>query len=171
VTAALSGSRASIAGDDDTYSADLSARRFQPADLLVSCGRYSFLVPSAYVPSCFGHDHRGPTGLGSDGVRRHSRDPRCPAAGRGGWPVTVDIGTGWDSADTALGGATPAAGGATPACGATPDVASSSHAAMATPSPNQLRPRVVRAPDPLTYDRDHTWAGTRAVRLKRHRHI
>jgi hypothetical protein len=32
----------------------------------------------------------GPARLGSDGVRRHSRNPRCPAAGRGGWPVIVD---------------------------------------------------------------------------------
>jgi hypothetical protein len=45
---------------------------------------------------------------------------------------------------------TPAAGGAIP------DAASSSQAAMATPSPDQLGPRVVGAPDPWTYDRDHT---------------
>jgi hypothetical protein len=38
---------------------------------------------------------------------------------------------------------------------------------MATPSPDQLAPQVVRAPDPWTYDRDHTWAGARAVRGKR----
>jgi hypothetical protein len=43
---------------------------------------------------------------------------------------------------------TPGAGRATPAGGATPDVAGSSQAAMATPSPNHLGPRVVRAPDP-----------------------
>jgi hypothetical protein len=49
---------------------------------------------------------------------------------------------------TTVGGATPAAGGATP------DVAGSSQAAMETPSPDHLRPRVVRAPDPWTYDRD-----------------
>jgi hypothetical protein len=36
--------------------------------------------------------------------------------------------------------------------GGTPDVAGSSHAAMATPSPDQLGPRVVRAPDPWMYD-------------------
>jgi hypothetical protein len=41
-----------------------------------------------------------------------------------------------------------AAGGATPAGRATPDAAGSSQAAMATPSPDQLVPRVVRAPDP-----------------------
>jgi hypothetical protein len=64
----------------------------------------------------------------------------------------------------AAGGATPAGGGATPADGATPDAAGSSQAAMATPSLDQLGPRVVRAPDPWTYDRDHTWAGARAVR-------
>jgi hypothetical protein len=87
---------------------------------------------------------------------------RDAPADRGGWPVTIDTGTGLDSADTGTGRSDPAAGGATP------DVAGSSQADMATPSPNQLGPRVVRAPDPWTYDRDHTWAGTRAVRLKRH---
>jgi hypothetical protein len=50
-------------------------------------------------------------------------------------------------ATTAGGGATPT-GGATLAGGVTPDVAGSSQAAMATPSPDQLGPRVVRAPDP-----------------------
>jgi hypothetical protein len=39
-------------------------------------------------------------------------------------------------------------GGATPAGRATPDAAGLSQAAMATPSPDQLGPRVVRAPDP-----------------------
>jgi hypothetical protein len=62
-------------------------------------------------------------------------------------------------------------GGATPADGATPDAPGSSQAAMVTPSPDQLGPRVVRAPDPWTYDRDHTWDDTRAVRPKRHRRI
>jgi hypothetical protein len=52
-----------------------------------------------------------------------------------------------------LGGATPAVGGATPAGGATQDIACSSQADMATPSPDQLGPRVVWAP---TYDQDHT---------------
>jgi hypothetical protein len=58
---------------------------------------------------------------------------------------------------------TPVAGGATTTSGATPagggetpDVAGSSQAAMATLSPDQLEPRVVRTPDPWTYDRDHT---------------
>jgi hypothetical protein len=51
---------------------------------------------------------------------------------------------------------TPAAGGATSAGGATPDAAGSSQTVMATPSPDQLGQRVVRAPDPWTYDRDHT---------------
>jgi hypothetical protein len=74
-------------------------------------------------------------------------------------------------ATPAGGGATPAGSGATPAGRATPDAAGSSQAAMATPSPDQLGPRVVRAPDPWTYDRDHTWAGSRAVRGKRGRHI
>jgi hypothetical protein len=61
--------------------------------------------------------------------------------------------------------ATPAGGGASPAGGrATPDAAGSSQAAMETPSPEQLAPRVVRARDPWTYDRDHTWAGARGVR-------
>jgi hypothetical protein len=54
---------------------------------------------------------------------------------------------------TPAGGATPAGGGkpmggATPAGGGTPDVAGSSQAAMTTPTPDQLRPRVVRPPDP-----------------------
>jgi hypothetical protein len=59
---------------------------------------------------------------------------------------------------TTASGATPAGGGATP------DAAGSSQAALATPSPDHLGPRVVRAPDPWTYDRDHTWAGVRAIR-------
>jgi hypothetical protein len=78
----------------------------------------------------------------------------------------------------AAGGATPAAGGETPADGAapaggraTPDVAGSSQVGMATPSPDQLGPRVVRAPNPWTYDMDQTWAGARAVRGKRGRRI
>jgi hypothetical protein len=60
-----------------------------------------------------------------------------------------------DRATLAGGGAT-LASGATPAGGATSDAAGSLQAAMATPSPDQLGPRVVRAPDPWTYDRDHT---------------
>jgi hypothetical protein len=68
-------------------------------------------------------------------------------------------------------GASPAGGGVTPAGRATPHAAGSSQAAMATPPPDQLAPRVVRAPDPWTYDRDHTWAGARAVRGKRGRRI
>jgi hypothetical protein len=66
----------------------------------------------------------------------------------------------------AAGGATPAGGEASPACGgatpagggATPDGVGSSQVAMATPSPDQLGPRVVRAPNPWTYDQDHTWS-------------
>jgi hypothetical protein len=65
----------------------------------------------------------------------------------------------------------PTFGGGTPAGGGTPDAAGLSQAAMATPSPDQLGPRVVRAPDPWTYDRDQTWAGARAIRPKRGRHI
>jgi hypothetical protein len=72
---------------------------------------------------------------------------------------------------TTAGGVTPAGGGATPAGRATPDVVGSSQAAMATLSPDHLGPRVVRTPDPWTYDRDHTSAGARAVRGKRGRHI
>jgi hypothetical protein len=61
-------------------------------------------------------------------------------------------------ATPAAGGATPAgagsslvgrgtpAGGAPPAGRGTPDAAGSSHAAMATPCPDQLGPQVVRAP-------------------------
>jgi hypothetical protein len=71
----------------------------------------------------------------------------------------------WTQSTQPQGGATPAAGGGTP------DAADSSQAAMATPPPDQLGPRVVRAPDPWTYDQDHTWAGARAVMSKRHRHI
>jgi hypothetical protein len=67
-----------------------------------------------------------------------------------------------DGATPAAGGATLAVvgsslvGGGTLAGGGTPDVAGSSQAAMATPSPDQLGPRAVRAPDPWTYARDHT---------------
>jgi hypothetical protein len=62
----------------------------------------------------------------------------------------------------AAGGATPAGGGASPAAGgATLDAAGLSQAAMATPSPDQLAPQVIRAPDPWTYDRDHTCVTTR----------
>jgi hypothetical protein len=65
---------------------------------------------------------------------------------------------------TTAGGAT-TGGGATPAAGgATPDAPGSSQAV--TPSPDQLGPRVVRATDPWTYDRDQIWAGARAVRGK-----
>jgi hypothetical protein len=74
-------------------------------------------------------------------------------------------------ASPAGGGATPAGGGASPAGRATPDTAGSSQAVVATPSPDQPGLRVVRAPDPWTYNRDHTWAGARAVRGKRGRHI
>jgi hypothetical protein len=60
-------------------------------------------------------------------------------------------------ATLAGGGASPAGGGASPASGgATPDAAGSLQAAMGTPSPDQLGPRVIMAPDPWTYDRDHT---------------
>jgi hypothetical protein len=81
----------------------------------------------------------------------------------------------WTQPTQPQGGATPAVGGATPTGketpvgGGTPDAAGSSQAAIATPSPDQLGPRVVRTPDPWTYDRDHTWAGARVVRPKRHR--
>jgi hypothetical protein len=71
----------------------------------------------------------------------------------------------WTQLTQPQGGATPAAGGATR------DVVGSSQEAMATPSPDQLGPRVVRAPDPWTYDRDQTWADTRVVRAKRGRRI
>jgi hypothetical protein len=53
-----------------------------------------------------------------------------------------------DGATPVAGGATPVAGGGTPVGGGTPNAAGSSQAAMATPSPDQLGPRVVRAPDP-----------------------
>jgi hypothetical protein len=72
---------------------------------------------------------------------------------------------------TTGGGATPAGGGATPAGRATLNAAGSSQAAMATPSTDQLAPRVIRALDPWTYNQDHTWAGARAVRGKRGRRI
>jgi hypothetical protein len=108
---------------------------------------------------------------------RHSRDHGCPAAGRGGWRVTVDTAipvwtqpsqlTPAAGGATTAGGATLVADGATPAGGATPDAAGSSQAAMATPSPDHRGPRVVRAPDPWMYDRDKTWADARAVRGKR----
>jgi hypothetical protein len=62
----------------------------------------------------------------------------------------------WTQPTQPWGGATSAVGRATPAGGGTPDAAGLSQAAMATPSPDQLGPRVVWAPDPWTYDRDHT---------------
>jgi hypothetical protein len=101
---------------------------------------------------------------------------QCTQAPPVGTQPTQPVG----GATPAAGGATPAgagsslagggtpAGGATPAGGGTPDAAGSSQAAMATPSPDQLGPRVVRAPDPWMYAQDHTWAGARAVRQKRH---
>jgi hypothetical protein len=70
---------------------------------------------------------------------------------------------------TTCGGATPAGGGAIPAGRLTLDAPGSSQ--VVTPSFDQLGPRVVRAPDPWTYDRDQTWASARAVRGKRGRHI
>jgi hypothetical protein len=48
---------------------------------------------------------------------------------------------------TAASGVTPT-GGATPVGGATPDATGSSQEAMAIQSPDQLGPRVVKAPDP-----------------------
>jgi hypothetical protein len=89
--------------------------------------------------------------LVGDGADRHPHD-----MAQGG--ATLAVG-----GVTTTGGATPVAGGATP------DAAGSSQAAMATPSPDQLGPRLVRAPDPWTYDQ--TWAGARAVRGKRGRRI
>jgi hypothetical protein len=75
------------------------------------------------------------------------------------------------AARSSLAGGETLADGATPAGGGTLDVVGSSQVAMATPSPDQLGPQVVRAPDPWTYARDHTWAGARAVRSKMHRCI
>jgi hypothetical protein len=91
--------------------------------------------------------------------------------GGGATPAGVRASPADVGASPAGGGASPAGGGATPVGRATPDAAGSSQAAMATPSLDQLAPRVVRAPDPWTYDRDHTWAGARAVRGKRGRRI
>jgi hypothetical protein len=85
--------------------------------------------------------------------------------------LATDGATTGDGATPVGGGATPVGGGATPAGRATLDVACSSQAAMATPSPDYLAPQVVRAPDLWTYNRDHTWAGARAVRGKRARRI
>jgi hypothetical protein len=90
--------------------------------------------------------------MGLDGVPRRSCDPRVPAAGRGGWRVTVDTGTtGLTQLTQPQGGATPTAGGATPVAGratptggvtptggGTPDATGSSWAAMATLSPDHL---------------------------------
>jgi hypothetical protein len=56
----------------------------------------------------------------------------------------------WTQPTQPQGGVTPAAGGATPVGGGTRDAVGSSQAAMATPSPDHLGPRVVRAPDPWT---------------------
>jgi hypothetical protein len=99
--------------------------------------------------------------LGTDGA----------TTGVGATPAGVGASPAGEGPTPAGGGASPAGGGATPADRATPDAAGSSQAAMATPSPDQLAPRVVRAPDPWTYDRDHTWAGARAVKGKKGRRI
>lgn len=64
-----------------------------------------------------------------------------------------------------------AVAGSSPVGGATLAIAGSSQATMAKPSPDELGPRVTRAPNPLTYDRDHTRAGARATRAKRSRRI
>jgi hypothetical protein len=93
-----------------------------------------------------------PTGVGA-----------APASG-GATPAGVGAPPAGGGVTWAGVGASPAGGGATPAGRATPDAAGSSQAAMATPSPDQLAPRVVRPPDPWTYDQDHTWACARAVR-------
>jgi hypothetical protein len=71
----------------------------------------------------------------------------------------------WTQPTQPQGGATPAAGGATPT-DSDPDGRRRhrpakghrmlSQAAMVMPSLDQLGPWVVRAPDPWTYDRDHT---------------
>jgi hypothetical protein len=131
------------------------------------------LVHSAYVPVCFRRDHRGPAGLGSDGLGDILVPLDAPQQAEEVGPSQLTYAAVGTQPTQPLGGATSAVGGATPAGRATPagGAAGSSHAAMATPSPDQLGPRVVRAPDPWTYDRDHTWAGARAVRPKRHRHI
>jgi hypothetical protein len=92
-------------------------------------------------------------------------------AGSGATPAGVRASPAGGGATPAGVGASPAGSGATPAGRATPDAAGSSQAAMATLSPDQLAPRVVRPPDPWTYDWDHTWAGARAVRGKRGRRI
>jgi hypothetical protein len=93
-----------------------------------------------------------PSQLAADGA---TTGGRATPAGRGATP--------------AGGGATPARGGATPVDRSTPDAPSSSQAA--TPSPDQLGSRVVRAPDPWTYNRDQTWVGARGLKGKRGRHI
>jgi hypothetical protein len=83
--------------------------------------------------------------------------------------LVADGATTGSGATPAGSGAPPTGGGATPVGRSTPDAPGSSQAA--TPSPDQLGPRVVRVPDPWTYDRDQTWAGARAVRGKRGRRI
>jgi hypothetical protein len=51
------------------------------------------------------------------------------------------------------------------------DAAGSSQAVLTTPSPDHLGQRVVRAPDPWTYDKDRTSSGARAVGGKRGQRI
>jgi hypothetical protein len=96
---------------------------------------------------------------------------RATTAGVGATPAGVGASPAGGGASQAGDGVSPAGRRATPAGRAKPDAAGSSQAAMATPSPDQLAPLVVRAPDPWTYDRDHTWADARAVREKRGRRI
>jgi hypothetical protein len=112
-----------------------------------------------------------PAGLGSDGVGDIFATVDAPQQAEEVGPSQLTHALVGTQPTQPLGGATPAAGGATPVGGATPDAAASSQAAMATLSPDQLGPRVVKAPEPWTYDWDHTWAGARAVKSKRHRRI
>jgi hypothetical protein len=102
--------RASTTGDDNTYSAaDLSARRFQTTGLSVTGGRQIFLPRPLGL--CSSLLSTRPPRTSWAGIRwgsaTFSRPYRCPAAGRGGWLVTVDAGTGLNSADTATGWSDP----------------------------------------------------------------
>jgi hypothetical protein len=92
---------------------------------------------SSPVPACFRHDHRGPAGLGLDGVGDILATLDAPRQAEEVGPSQLTQALVGTQPTQPLGGATLAAGGVTPYA------AGSSQAAMATPFPDQLGPRVV----------------------------
>jgi hypothetical protein len=93
-----------------------------------------------------------------------------PTQAVGGATPTAGEATPVGAGSSLVGEGTPT-GGAIPAGGATPDVVGLSQAAMATPSPDQLGPWVVRAPDPRRMPRTTHGLALELLGPKRHRHI